>query len=252
MNDLPIVASIASEYWMKEDYDDLVSIFHNEIEIKNKDLARWEAGAGDPVLLASFAFLAGPIIKTTIDFLVSKMFEKFLLKLSNKMSTKNYPHLALKFSNDSIDLTFEVTSTDDETIQKAVNAIKDIITQEPLRNEKEYFYYDVEKKLWEKFTAKPISKTMVVTVTGTRPFEKDGKKIQISKEELKQINKRQKGMPFLLGHHGTVIGIVIDSWIESEDEYEIIKAEVGIFEDITSEQKEAIKNCKGVSLGGSY
>ena len=34
--------------------------------------------------------------------------------------------------------------------------------------------------------------------------------------------------------------------------YEVIKAEVGIFEDITSKQREAIKNCKGVSLGGSY
>lgn len=252
MNDQSIVAQIASEYWKKDDYDDLVSIFDNEIETKNRDLARWESGVGDPALLASFTFLAGPIIKTTIDFLASKIFEKFLLKLSNKMSTKNYPHLALKFSNDSTDLTFEVSSTDNETIQKSVNAIKDILTQEPLRNEREYFHYDVGKEFWEKLTTKTISETMVVTVTGTRPFEKDGKKIQISKDLLKQINKSQKGMPFLLEHHGPVVGIVIDSWIEPEDEYEIIKAEVGIFEDITSEQRESIKKCKGVSLGGSY
>lgn len=247
-----IAVTIASEYWKKEDYDDLTSVFGNEIPVENRNLARWEAAAGDPALFASFMLLAGPFIKTVINFLSSKLFEKFLAKLSNKMSTKNYPHLALSFHNDSTNLTFELTNTNNETIQKSVNAIKDILSQEPLRNEKEFFYYNIDKGLWEKLTAKSISDTMVCTVSGTRPFQKDGKPIQISKELLRKMNRTQRGTPFLLGHHGPLVGIVLDSWIESDDEYEVLKAEVGIFEDVTPKQREAIKNFKGVSLAGSY
>lgn len=252
MSERQIVAVIATEYWKEEDYDDLISVFSNEMPVENRNLARWEAAVGDPALLVAFTLLAGPLIETTISFLSSKLFEKFLAKLSNKMSTKNYPHLAFKFSNDSTDLTFELTSTDNETIQKSVNAIKDILSQETLRNENEFFYYNTDKGFWEKFTAKPIIDTMICTVSGTRPFQKNGKTIQISKDLLKQMSRKQRGMPFLLEHHGPVVGICLDSWIEADGEYEKLQTKVGIFEDVTPEQREAIKKSKGVSLGGSY
>ncbi len=59
-------------------------------------------------------------------------------------------------------------------------------------------------------------------------------------------------MPVLLGHHGKLIGIILDTWIEDKGEFKVVKGKIGIFDDVTSEERENFKNCKGISLAGSY
>lgn len=245
-------AAIATEYWSKEDHLEIESILKTELNVSEKQYARWAAEAGDPALFASFALLTGPLIDSVVNFLLSKIFEQFSKKLAEKMSKKNYPHLALSFHNQNNSLIFELTSTDEQTILKSLDAMKDILKQKTLRNDKEYFYYNTEKNFWEMLVSKPTNEEIVVTITGTQPFEKDGKIIVLTENDLNQIARYQRGMPVLLGHHGKLIGIILDAWIEQQGEFKVVKGKVGIFDDVSSEERENFRNCKGISLAGSY
>jgi len=245
-------AELATEYWDKEDYLEIESILNTEFNVKEKQYARWAVESGDPALFASFTLLSGPLIDSVVNFLLSKIFGKFAKKLAEKMSKKNYPHLALSFHNQNNSLVFELTSTDEQTILKSLDAMKDILKQNTLRNEKEYFFYNKDKDFWEMLISKPTNEEITVTITGTRPFEKDGKKIVLTENDLNQIVRNQRGMPVLLGHHGKLIGITLDAWIEKEEEFKVVKGKIGIFDDVSSEEREEFRNCKGISLAGSY
>ena len=168
------------------------------------------------------------------------------------MSKKDYPHLALSFHNQNNSLVFELTSTDEQTILKSLDAMKDILQQNTLRNDKEYFFYNKDEEFWEMLVSKPTDEEVVVTITGTRPFEKDGKKIVLTEEDLNQITRYHRGMPVMLGHHGKLIGIILDAWIEDDDEFKVVKGKIGIFDDVLPEERDNFKNCKGISLAGSY
>lgn len=247
-NNLSVVVGVAPEYWAKEDFDDFVTVFPREIATENVEVARWSAAEGDPYLIVIFTYLAGPLIQSIITTVTSKIWEKMVEKLSNKMSTKNYPHLTISFRNSTTNINFEITSTDEQTIQKSLHSIGNIINNNIFRNDKEFFYFDHDNKNWYSLQNKKITDTIEGVIAGTQPFEKNGKTIQLTMKDLKGIVASQKGIPMLLGHHGPVVGIVLDVWIENEQ----VKTKVGLFDDITPEQKEQVKNMKGFSFAGSY
>jgi len=252
MSGMNFLAEIATEYWNKEDYFEIESILNAEFNVKEKQYARWSVESGDPALFASFTLLSGPLIDSVVNFLLSKIFEKFAKKLAEKMSKKNYPHLALSFHNQNNSLIFELTSTDEQTILKSLDAMKDILKQNTLRNDKEYFFYNKDKAFWEMLINKPTNEEITVIITGTQPFEKDGKKIVLTEDDLNQVMRYQRGMPVLLGHHGKIIGIILDAWIEQQGEFKVVKGKVGIFDDVSSKERDDFRNCKGISLAGSY
>ncbi len=192
MDGINFSAEIATEYWNKEDQLEIESILNTEFDVKEKQYARWAAESGDPALFASFTLLGGPLIDSVVNFLLSKVFDTFSKKLAEKMSKKNYPHLALSFHNQNTSLVFELTSTDEQTIVKSLDSMKDIIKQNTLRNDKEYFYYSTEKDFWEMLVNKPTNEEITVTITGTQPFEKDGKKIVLTENDLNQIARNQR------------------------------------------------------------
>lgn len=45
---------------------------------------------------------------------------------------------------------------------------------------------------------------------------------------------------------------MLDAWIEDEQEFKVVKGKIGIFNDISTEERNDFKNCKGISLAGSY
>jgi len=246
--DHKIAVALASEYWELEDYNELISVFDEKLQIENKEMARWAAELTDPVIMVIFNVLAKPFLDTAINFLTSRLFEKFTDKLSKKMSDKKYPHVVLSFHDENRDIVFEMTSTNDETIAKSLKEIKEILTHTPVRNDREYFYYNTDKEFWEQLINKPVDEFYYATIAGLKPFEKDGKTIQLTRENLEQIARRQTGMPVLKGHHGKPVGIVLDVWIEKDE----VKTKVGVFSDVSKEDREEMKKWKGFSLGAMY
>jgi hypothetical protein len=246
--DPKIAVTFASEYWQLEDYNELISVFDEKLQIKNKEMARWAAELTDPAIMIFFTVLAKPFLDTAIKFLTSELFEKFTDKLSKKMKDKKYPHVILSFHDEHRGIVFEMTSTNDETISKSLKEIKEILTHTPLRNDKEYFYYNTDKEFWEQLINKSVDEFYYATIAGLKPFEKDGKTIQLTRKDLENIARNQNGMPVLKGHHSKPVGIVLDAWIEKDE----VKTKVGIFSDVSKEDRKEMKKWKGFSLGAAY
>lgn len=165
------------------------------------------------------------------------------------MSEKNYPHLVTRFSDGTTTYSFELNSNSEKTIRAGLNTVKDTISNMTSKDKNEFVYFDNSTNKWNPLNVKKISHYIYGTSIGSKyPVVKDGKEIWIPKELLGHFSKQQVGMPFTLGHFGSVVGVVTESWVEDDE----VKVKVGIFDDITEEQKEQMKNMKGFSLGGTF
>lgn len=219
------------------------------MQIREETYLQFSAGITLDVIQIVIIFVSGGVAQGFFGELGKDAYQQLKRAVKDIFSKKKERALVIEFRTKETELSFRLETDDADVVDRALEKIPGVISE---ANESESAsLYLGENGEWGKFEGKVAFVTEGVAAT-TDVIEKDGKRIGMTEQALREAAKQAVGLPMLVEHRGRPIGRITKSWMKDGKLF----VRLVVFEPRNREEEAVVVRLKsgdlrGLSLGFS-